>query len=307
MTGLALTLVVTSALIHATWNLLAKRVAGGQVFLCMFTGLSSIVLVPVAVGLILYGKHELDATSAGFILGTTVLHLVYFLCLTRAYQTGDLSLIYPLARGIGPALATLGAILLLGERPTLLAAAGIGLVIAGVLILTVQRSDSALRHPREAVFFGVATGILIASYSVWDKYAVDRLAIPPLILEAFASLGIHLCLLPNAIQRWDEVRTTWRTHRRDVIGVAVLAPLSYILVLTAMSFTPLSYVAPAREISILFAAAFGTIFLGEGQGRRRFIAAVSMVSGVVALSIGSAQADPPPEASTSQQHTRRTL
>ncbi len=286
MNSLALTLVLTSALVHATWNLLAKKSAGGRLFVWSFTTLSSAFLVPSAIVLLVVKQHAIDFHSGCFIAGTALIHLVYFMLLQRGYQTGDLSLVYPLARGLGPALATIGAILLLDERPSALALTGLVLVLLGVILLTARRTSDPLRHPRIAITYGVLTGVSIAIYTVWDKYTVSTLNVPPLVLEAFAGLGISLMLTPYALKRWDDVKQMWRTARMEIVGVAFLAPLSYILVLTAMSFTPLSYVAPSREISILFAAVLGARFLGEGHTVRRLVAAGTMVAGVVSLALG---------------------
>jgi drug/metabolite transporter (DMT)-like permease len=286
LNSVALALVLCSALLHATWNLLAKRAGGGGLFVWFFTTLSSIFLVPAAVVLVIVERHEVDNKSVFFICGTSLIHLVYFIVLQRAYKTGDLSLVYPLARGLGPALATVGAILLLNERPSYVAVAGLLLILTGIVLLTARGPGKQIRHPRAAILYGTTTGVLIAIYTVWDKYAVDRLAIPPLLLEAFAGFGISLMLTPTAVRRWDDVKTMWCDQKTAIIGVAVLAPLSYILILTAMSFTALSYVAPCREISILFAAILASRFLNEGHTVRRVAAACLMVGGVIALALG---------------------
>ena len=285
MTGTALALILASAIVHATWNLLVKRSRGGAVFVWLFSSLSSAVLIPASVILLLVGQQELGWPAVAFISGTALLHLAYFLSLERGYRSGDLSLVYPLARGLGPTLATVGAIMFLGERPSYLAFAGLLLVVAGIVILTFRR-DGETRHPSAGIFYGVLTGTLIGCYTVWDKHAVSSVHVPPLVLEAFTGLGISLMLTPHAARNWTEVRCVWRDNRMEAIGVSVLAPLSYILVLTAMTFTPVSYVAPTREISILFAAFLGARFLGEGQTARRLIAATLMVVGVIALALG---------------------
>lgn len=281
----AIILVLSSALIHAVWNLLVKQIGGGAIVVWMFTALSSVVLVPVAVIWSVVGQGGLSAWGAFFVFGTSVIHLGYFLALQRGYQTGDLSLVYPIARGIGPTLATAGAVVLLGERPTWLAVLGLGLVIVAVVLLTTGNRGGSRGHTVSAVYYGVLTGLLIGTYTIWDKVAVSRLAVSPVVLEAFAGMGIAIMLSPMARRRWVEVQEVWQRHRFAVVGVAVLAPLSYILILTAMSFTPLSYIAPAREISILFAAVLGTRFLGEGHAARRILAACSMVLGVVLLAL----------------------
>jgi drug/metabolite transporter (DMT)-like permease len=285
LNSVALTLVLVSALIHATWNLLVKRSGGGSVFIWCFATLSSTFLVPTAIVLVIVQQHEIDVLKSGFICGTALLHFVYFMLLQRGYQVGDLSLVYPLARGLAPTLSTAAAVLLLNERPSYVALGGLLLIVTGIVLLTVQ-TNKAIKHPRAAIFYGVMTGVVISIYTIWDKYTVDRLGVSPVVLEAFTGLGISLMLTPTAARRWSDVRRLWRDHKADVIGVSILAPLSYILILTAMTFTPVSYVAPCREISILFVAILATHFLSEGNMVRRIAAACLIVGGVIALALG---------------------
>src|SRR5438309_1157917 len=129
-------------------------------------------------------------------------------------------------------------------------------------------------------------GAIIAGYTLWDKRAVSALGIPPLLYDWCGNLGRVLILTPVALGRSDEIRGLWRDHRREVLVMAVLTPLSYILVLTALVFTPVSYVAPAREISILVGTVMGARLLAEGDSARRLVAAGAMVVGVAALVIG---------------------
>src|SRR6266853_425599 len=135
------------------------------------------------------------------------------------------------------------------------------------------------------VAFALLTGCMIASYTVVDKQAVSAVLIPPILQDWGANLGRVIVMAPLALRRREEVKTAWTRQRKAVILVALLCPLSYILVLTAMVFTPVSYVAPAREISILFAALMGTHWLQEGDVPRR-VAAAAMALGVVALAVG---------------------
>ena len=127
---------------------------------------------------------------------------------------------------------------------------------------------------------------MIASYTVVDKQAVSAVLIPPILQDWGANLGRVIVMAPLAMRRREEVRAAWHHKRKAVILVALLCPLSYILVLTAMVFTPVSYVAPAREISILVAALMGAHWLQEGDVPRRIAAAAAMAIGVVALAIG---------------------
>jgi len=136
MSSLALALVLSAAVVHATWNLLAKRVGGGAPFVWLFGALSSAIYAPLALGAIVVQRPRLGVQETVFIVGSGLLHLAYFLVLQRGYRVGDLSLVYPLARGTGPVLSTAAAIALFGERPSPLALAGAALVAGGVFVLT---------------------------------------------------------------------------------------------------------------------------------------------------------------------------
>jgi drug/metabolite transporter (DMT)-like permease len=123
-------------------------------------------------------------------------------------------------------------------------------------------------------------------YTLWDKYAVSTLLIPPLLQDFCTTLGRVLLLGPIAFRKRVEVRQEWRIHRKEAIGVALLCPLSYIMVLTALVTTPVSYIAPAREVSILIGALMGSRLLAEGDAKRRLPAAAAIVVGVMALALG---------------------
>jgi len=287
MTFFALVLVLAAAFFHATWNLLAKRVGeGGAVFVWLFGAFSVLVYAPVAVVLILLQKPHLGGAQFVFMFGSGALHLAYFVVLQRGYAVGDLSLVYPLARGTGPLLASVGAVVLLGERPGVVAVSGILLITVGVFLLA--REPGSLRGSGlgPGVVYGLLTGVFIAAYTLWDKHAVSALLIPPL-LQSWATTVVTVVLLtPLAVRRRKETLSLWRAHRPEVLGIAVLSPLSYILVLTALVFTPVSYVAPAREISILIGVLMGTQLLAEGHAAGRLLAACAMVVGVAALALG---------------------
>lgn len=289
MTLFALGLVLVSAFLHASWNLLAKRSAGGLPFVWLLDLASVLIYLPVVLGFIYWQRPSLGLLQILAILGSAVIHLGYFLSLQRGYRVGDLSLVYPLARGTGPLLATIAAILFLGERPTPLALGGTALIVVSVFILAGGvrlLSADASTQTRQALRFGLLTGTLIASYTLFDKYAVSVLLIQPLLFLWLGNVARALLLTPMALRDWSGVRQEWQTNRLEVLGVAVLSPLAYILVLTALVFTPVSYIAPTREISILIAALFGARLLNEGDARRRLSAAALMVLGVIALALG---------------------
>lgn len=283
MTGFALTLILAAAFIHASWNFLAKRVGGGAPFVWLFGALSAVLYLPVAAGVLLWQRPHLGGVEALFLAGSAVLHLFYFLFLQRGYAQGDLSVVYPVARGSGPMMATAAAIVLLGERPSAAALAGAALVVAGVFVISGGLPALRKGHAGRSAGYGLVTGVLIAGYTLWDKVSVSTLLLSPILVDYCSNLGRALLLTPHALKRRDEVRALWCRSKRDIFWVALLTPLSYILVLTAMVTTPVSYVAPAREVSVLIAVAMGTGLLDEGQAGRRMVAAVLIVIGVVLL------------------------
>lgn len=286
MSPLALVLILAAAGAHASWNLIVKRSGGGVEFIWLFGAVATLIYLPFAAAAYLLLRPRLGAVEFAFIIGSGLLHLAYYVALQRGYRGGDLSVVYPLARGTGPLLATIGAILLLGERPTPLGLAGGALIIGAVF--GIAGGPGAMRpvHRGGPLVYGLLTGVLIAAYTLWDKQAVSTLLIPPLVFEWGGGVARLLLLGPVAWAGRAEVGRLWRYRRRPVLAVAVLNPLAYLLVLTAMTFTPVSYVAPAREVSILIGAVLGARLLGEGDAPRRLIAAGAIVVGVAALALG---------------------
>jgi drug/metabolite transporter (DMT)-like permease len=286
LTAFAFGLVLTAAFIHASWNYLAKRAGqGGAAFVWLFAAISSAFYAPVAIFVYFWQKPDIGPLQLVFMAGSALIHVVYFLILQKGYREGDLSLVYPLARGTGPTISTLVAILFLGERPSALALFGAFLVAAGVFFLS-GGSVGFRGSLKRGVGYGLLTGITIAAYTLWDKYAVSTLLIPPLLQDYCTNLGRVIMLAPVAFRNWGDVRKEWRVHRKEAIGVGLLCPLSYILVLTALVSAPVSYIAPAREVSILIAAVMGSRLLAEKDIRRRLPAAVAIVVGVIALAAG---------------------
>ncbi|MBL8130404.1 MAG: EamA family transporter [Anaerolineae bacterium] len=286
MTVLAFALVGTSAVMHATWNLLAKRVGGGMAAIWLYSTLATVIYLPFAVAILVTQQPTLGLRELLFLGGSILLHIAYYFLLQRGYKAGDLSLVYPLARGTGPMLSVIGAILLLKETPALGALAGAALVSAGVFILL--GSPTALRQGdnRAAIAYGLLCGLSIAAYTLWDKQAVSALLIPPLFLTWAGNLAQAVVLAPAAYRERATLRAAWRDHRRAILGISTLDSLSYILFLIALSVGSVSLLAPLRQTSILIGTFMGVRLLSEDASRRRLIAAVVMLSGLVALALG---------------------
>lgn len=288
MSALALGIILVAAFTHATWNLAAKRSGGGLPFVWL-TGLVSLCLyVPLSLFYWWWQSPVIPPNAWLVIVGSGLIKMAYALLLQRGYQHGDFSLVYPLARGTGPLFSTLTAIAIFHERPTPLALVGGGVIIASIFSLTggtrLLHTDRA--HLRQGLLYGFLCGCCIAALTVWDKHAVAHLHLPPLLYDCSTQVVMCLVLAPLAWPRRAEAASAWRDHRWKVLAVAVLAPLGYILILTAMRFTPVSYIAPAREISILIGTFFGARLLKEADASRRLLAAGGMVAGVIALALG---------------------
>jgi drug/metabolite transporter (DMT)-like permease len=286
MTGLAVALVLASAGIHATWNYLAKRIEATSADAWLFAALSMAFYAPLALGYILVRHPLLGQRELLFMAGTGLLHTAYFVLLFRGYQAGGLSLVYPLARGTGPLLTTAAAIAILGERPSAMALAGAVLIAVSVFVITGGVRGLRERGSAPAIAYALLTGGTIALYTLWDKYGVSTVGIHPILLEWGGGVGRVTLLTPFAMREWSHVRMRLRTRPRELLWVAALSPLAYLMVLTALAFTPVSYVAPLREVSIVIGAALGAGLLAEGEAGRRLPAAVVMMIGVVLLTIG---------------------
>jgi drug/metabolite transporter (DMT)-like permease len=286
MTIWALALILVAAVIHATWNLINKQASGHATFTWLVAVLSALFYAPATIAIIEIFEIEITFAAIGIMAGSAALHSAYFVLLNQGYRAGDLSLVYPLARGTGPLLSCVGAILFLGERPSVVALLGALLIIGGVVVLTGNLTKLFERADQKAVQLALITGVFIAAYTLWDKQAVSAFGVAPLVLDWGANVGRALLLTPFAVKYSDETITEWREHKYEAIVIAVLIPLSYILVLTAMTFTPVSYVAPAREISILIGTALGARLLAEGDAPRRLAAAGAILIGIVGLAVG---------------------
>ncbi len=286
MTELALVLVLLSAVAHAGWNFIAKRASGGPVFNWLFDVLSVVVWAPLGVLQVVLQPPHLGTVEVTFIVGSAVLHLAYFLLLGQGYRLGDLSLVYPLARGAGPMLSTAAAVMLLGEHPTPLALIGAASIGLGVFVLVGDPRQLHTSKAGPSIAFALLTGVVIAAYTLWDKQAVSAVGIPPILYFYLFTLVRAVLLTPYALVRMETVRQEWRAHKKHALGIAALSPVAYVLVLYALSVSPVSYVAPVREIGILLGAIMGSRWLAEGNARQRLAGAIAMVAGVVALAVG---------------------
>jgi drug/metabolite transporter (DMT)-like permease len=288
MTGVALLLVLGSALCHASWNFLLKRSEHKVAFLGSAGIIGALTLLVPAISVVAVNGIGTSAVALGCV--TAVLHGIYGLSLARGYRLGDLSSVYPVSRGVGLALIPVGAALLLDESISGWAVLGIAMIAAGVYALHVEPETwkdvaaplRALNGPAGRT--ALLTGGLIATYSLWDKNALDELS--PVVLNQFAMTGHALITTTVAVRRNpDDLLWEWRSRAGSIIAAGVLIQLAYLLVLAALETSRVSYIAPSREVGIVFGAALGVVFLGEGFGLWRVWASLAIVAGVVVLAL----------------------
>ena len=288
MTLASLFLVVLASFIHAGWNLLAKRAAPvGPVFVFVYSLIACIAYGPWVVYLLAQGRIGWTWRGIAFVLLSGLIHLGYSLCLQRGYRVADLSVVYPVARGTGPMLSTIGAFLILGEAPTASGLIGLVLVVIGILLIATQGRLATFTRPggQAGIRWGGATGGLIAAYTVVDAYAVKVLGIAPVVLDWFSNLLRVGLLLPLVLAEPRRAMALMRGYWWVGLGVGLLSPLPYILVLTALSAgAPLSLVAPMREMSMMLGALMGMLILREAVGPWRLVGCGVLIGGVILLS-----------------------
>ena len=280
-------LVVLAAFVHATWNLLAKQAAAaGPTFVFAYTLVACVAYAPWVAWLLAQGTLTWNLPVVGCLLLSGLIHLAYNLCLQRGYQVADLSVVYPVARGIGPMLSSFGAFLLLGETPSHQGLLGLLAVVVGIGLISTQGDLSVFRRPggQAGVRWGTATGSLIAAYTVVDAYGVKALLIQPVVLDWFSNLLRFFLLAPVVLRDRRRAREVMQGRWHLAVGVGLLSPLSYILVLAALDMgAPLSVVAPAREMSMMVGALFGMVILREPVGTWRLIGCLVLIAGVMLL------------------------
>jgi len=293
MNPTSLVLVILAGLIHATWNIAAKRAGGDARFATFSSVLVALIWAPLGIWLGWHVVPTWGLVEWGLVVASGVLHVLYYIALLRGYRKADLTVVYPLARGSGPLLSSLIAIIFLGEHMTLLGVVGIVGVVVGVFFIAggrrmLRTTHDPARHAamRTGILYGLLTGAFIASYTVVDGYAVKFAAMSPILLDYFGNFVRVLVLLPTILRDRITAGIHWREQWKYALLVAAISPLAYVLVLYAMQMSPLSRVAPAREISMLFAALIGGQLLGEGDRLARIFGAVLIALGVMALALG---------------------
>ena len=303
MTPLALTLVLLAAFIHAGWNLLTKK-TGGDIHFALLTTIAVIVIwSPVGLWFTWHEAGGYGALQWALIVASGAIHVAYYLCLLRGYRLGDLSVVYPLARGTGPLITAIVASWLLNEVLGPRGWLGVAGIVIGIVLIaggpalrrTLRGGSHGNAHDharlKAGVGYGLLTGVFIAAYSVVDGYAVKRGGVSPVLVDWLGAVARLIILVPLLWMthhgHWGRARATigdaWRQTRRAVLIISAISPVAYVMVLYAATLAPLSHVAPMREVSMLFAALMGGTLLAERDMGMRILGAACIAAGVIAL------------------------
>jgi drug/metabolite transporter (DMT)-like permease len=289
MTGLSLGLVLLSALAHSTWNLLLKRSGDKEVFVWWLLVAGSVVLAPL--GGVLLWLNPIHPPGWWLVLATVVLHIFYFVLLGRGYAQGDLSLVYPIARGIGPMLVPVLAVVLLGEDIHLMAVIGIIAIVVGIYIISWWGNFAhLLRRPLDFLRnrgsgYAVLTGLTITVYALIDKQGVSY--VQPFLYMYLLTLGSAVGLAPYILRhrQISAIKLEWRANAGPIVVAGLLTFLAYGLVLTALSLSRVSYVAPAREVGIVVGVLMGIFILKEPSGTGRLLGSSLIVAGLALIAV----------------------
>ena len=288
MTGTALLLVLLAAFLHAFWNYLTKKSRNKIAFIWWF--ILSAVILYFPMFLYFYVGMKISAVGWACIVATGTLHTFYFFFVGSAYEKGDLSVVYPLARGFGPFWVPILAVAILREQLSLPGVIGIALVVVGIYAIHLKSfSFKTLFKPFTAIrsapsIWALLTGCTIAAYSLVDKVGVK--SVHPAVYIYFIFLIPLIFLSPYVlIKEGKSLKPEWKINKKSIMVVGFLVAFTYLLVLFAMQTSNVSYVVAVREVSIVFSALFGIIWLGEGHRQPRLIGAFLIALGVFLIGL----------------------
>lgn len=268
-------LALASAGLHAGWNLAAKQ--SRDRFLALW---GQFVAAGAIGAVVLVVAGGLPAPMWAFASVTGLVHVPYVIGLATAYERGDFSVAYPIARGSGALLATVGGLLLLDDQLEWWSIVAIALVTGGICLLAT--SGHAV-HGARVIPFALAVGVAVGIYTTNDSHAVRTYDSNLYGFAVFVMIGITVSAYGLAIGRGPDLAATMRADWGRYLATGAVVATAYILILFAVQTAPVGYVAALRESSVLIAAVLGTQMLDEGDGRKRTVAAGAIVGGLVLL------------------------
>ena len=280
MVGLAFSLVLISATLHALWNFLTKRVSGNLSVLYIGMSAMCILLLPFVV--FIWRSDPLTPAAYPYVIATSIVHALYFFALSQAYRYGNISTVYPVARGFGVIGTALIAIALLNERVTV---AGLcGIISTGLGIFVIGSSVARGIESKRGLWFAVAVGFTMIGYSIVDKSAM--VVIHPVTYIFFLFMLSMLLLTPYmVIARRRELVVAWKEQKRYGLIIGLGATVGYLLILLVFRTAQVSYVVAVREFSVVLGSLLGVIYLRESLSIRKLIGILLVVTGLILVRV----------------------
>lgn len=283
MSLVAFLLVISGATVHAVWNFTARQARGHQVVVWAGLWVGAIAVLPLFLVGVLWGAPWVtgmawEGLACAILSG--LIHAVYFGLLGEAYRYGEISLVYPVARGSAIAWIAILAFLLLKEPVSGLAGMGIALVCFGILA-----TGQGPRESRRAWLLALCVGVSTMGYSLVDKVGVGHIHPVPYILIVWVIATV--ALTPVVIRNHKGgIRGLLTGYRRHTLTVGIGSIGAYLMILFAMRLAPVSYVSAAREVSVVLGALAGFVFLGEKVTRVKIIGLIAIVAGCCFIKLG---------------------
>ena len=274
-------IVLVAALAHASWNALVKGDDDRLVTLGAVNAVRFLLCIPIVLALPLPA-----GASWPFLVISAILHVGYYTFLISAYRYGDLSKVYPLARGLSPLLVAAGAFAIAGERLSPLALAGVAIACTGIASVSFGGVAMQARNDRRGVVFAAGTALFIAAYTVTDAMGA-RLSGDAVSYVAWLAIldGLPMLIAAAVLRRAALAHHLAARMLKSAAGGA-LQLTAYGLVVWALAQAPMAAVSALRETSVLFAAIIGVKLLGEPLGARRITAAALVVAGIAMIEWG---------------------
>ena len=288
MSGLALGIVLTAALLHAGWNYLTKKSERKIVFIWWFLLIAIILYFPMF--LYLWPRTAISSSGWGFVFATGLLHTLYFWFMGGAYERGDLSLVYPLSRGSGPLFVPFLAVGLIHEQLSFFGILGIAFVVIGIYVIHLRSfSGQSFLEPFRAVggsasIWALCTGGTIAAYSLVDKVGVS-LVYPPVYIYLMLAISWFLLSIYVFTKERTSLKREWQINKGPILINGFFVLFTYMMILFALRISKVSYVVAVREVSIVFSTILGIVWLREKHGRQKLFGAVLIALGVVFIGL----------------------
>ena len=250
MNAIALALVFFAAVLHASWNFVSKKSGGGSSFVLLYETFAFLIYMPLLYLVDFKRLLSLPLEMWLLIILSAVLHVIYTIVLQTGYRKADYSVVYPTARGTGPAFTVLVAVFLFGEKLAPLGFAGIVCVLLGIVLLAFPGKDKHLKSSlSKGLFWGVLTGVFIASYSSLDGFAIQLIGLTPLMYYV-PGMAVRLFLLGPGILSKESGRKSFKEDIKKrwkyALYIGIAHPAAYLLVLFALLYAPLAYVTNPR-------------------------------------------------------------